>query len=189
MSFIRHAFRTMNPIAQLVMLTCIVLTFMAVAAFVGLIWVTGGNVSDMQALTQASQTGMLDRAAMLAMNNANQLLAFLGASLAFAALVGSPFLGRFFLNRPPWLMVGLAAVMALGMSPVLDFTYRLNEWALVPGSSLHEWAGALEAKAAAMTETLLRIGSVGDLMAVLVAVAVLPACVKNGSFEAPFNPC
>ena len=96
MSFIRHAFRTMNPIAQLVMLTCIVLTFMAVAAFVGLIWVTGGNVSDMQALTQASQTGMLDRAAMLAMNNANQLLAFLGASLAFAALVGSPFLGRFF---------------------------------------------------------------------------------------------
>ena len=88
MSFIRHAFRTMNPIAQLVMLTCIVLTFMAVAAFVGLIWVTGGNVSDMQALTQASQTGMLDRAAMLAMNNANQLLAFLGASLAFAALVG-----------------------------------------------------------------------------------------------------
>ena len=57
MSFIRHAFRTMNPIAQLVMLTRIVLTFMAVAAFVGLIWVTGGNVSDMQALTQASQTG------------------------------------------------------------------------------------------------------------------------------------
>ena len=188
MSFIRHAFRTMNPIAQLVMLTCIVLTFMAVAAFVGLIWVTGGTLSDMQALTQASQTGMLDRAAMLAMNNANQLLAFLGASLAFAGLVGSSFLGRFFLHRPAWMMVGLAAVMALGMSPVLDFTYRLNEWALVPGSSLHEWAGALEAQAAAMTETLLRIGSVGDLMAVLVAVAVLPALCEEWLFRGTVQP-
>ena len=85
-------------------------------------------------------------------------------------------------------MVGLAAVMALGMSPVLDFTYRLNEWALVPGSSLHEWAGALEAKAAAMTETLLRFGSVGDLMAVLVAVAVLPALCEEWLFRGTVQP-
>ena len=141
----------------------------------------------MQALTQASQTGMLDRSAMLAMNNANQLLAFLGASLAFAGLVGSPFSAAF-PNRPSWLMVGLAAVMALGMSPVLDFTYRLNEWALIPGSSLHEWAGALEARAAMMTETLLRIGHVGDLMAVLVAVAVLPALCEEWLFRGTVQP-
>lgn len=188
MSFIRHAFRTMNPIAQLVMLACIVLTFMAVAAFVGLMWVTGGNVGEMELLTQASQNGMLDRASMLAMNNANQLLAFLGASLAFAWLVGSAFLGRFFLNKPSWLMLGLAAIMALGMSPILDFTYRLNEWALIPGSSIHEWAGALEAQAAMMTKSLLRFDNAEGLLAVLIAVAALPAICEEWLFRGTVQP-
>ena len=39
MSFIRRAFQTMHPAAQVVLLSCIVLTFMALAAGVGVVWV------------------------------------------------------------------------------------------------------------------------------------------------------
>ena len=82
MSFIRNAFQTMHPAAQVVMLGCIVLTFMALAAGVGVLWASGGDAAQMQTLMQQGATGELDRSAVLAMNNANQLMAFLGASLA-----------------------------------------------------------------------------------------------------------
>ena len=165
MSFIRNAFQTMHPAAQVVMLGCIVMVFMALAAGVGVLWASGGDAAKMQTLMQQGATGELDRSAVLAMNNANQIMAFLGASLAFAALVGKSFLGRFFLHAPALQMLGLAVVIALGMSPVLDFTYRLNEWALVPGSDLHQWAGALEAQAMVLTKALLAFSGASEVWA------------------------
>ena len=91
---------------------------MAVAAFVGLIWVTGGNVSDMQALTQASQTGMLDSRGHVGHEQREPTLGISRCLTRLCMAVGA-FLGRFFLKKPSWLMLGLAAIMALGMSPVL----------------------------------------------------------------------
>ena len=151
MSFVRNAFQTMHPLAQTVMLGCIVLTCMALGAGMGVLWLSMAHGTDPAALTQA---GAMTRESMLVLNNANQLVAFLGASLAFGALVGFPFLGGFALKRPHGTMLLLAVVLALGMSPLLDFSYRMNEWMLVPGSSIHAWAGALEAQAMAMTRTI-----------------------------------
>ena len=188
MSFIRNAFQTMHPAAQVVMLGCIVLTFMALAAGVGVLWASGGDAAQMQTLMQQGATGELDRSAVLAMNNANQLMAFLGASLAFAALVGMSFLGRFFLQAPALKMLGLAVVIALGMSPVLDFTYRLNEWALVPGSDLHQWAGGLEAQAMVLTKALLAFSGTSEVWAVLFSVAVLPALCEEWLFRGTLQP-
>ena len=188
MSFIHHAFQTMNPLAQVVMLGCIVLTFMALAAGAGVLWASGGDPAAMQALMQAGQTGGLQRDAVLAMNNANQLMAFLGASWAFAGLVGLGFLGRFFMGAPRPRMLLLAVVVALGMSPVLDFTYRLNEWALVPGSDLHAWAGALEAQAMALTKALLTFEQTSEVWAVLLSVAVLPAVCEEWLFRGTLQP-
>ena len=188
MSFIRRAFQTMHPAAQVVMLGCLVLTSMALAAGLGMAWVSNGDVGELQLLIEASQTGKLSREAMLAMNNANQLLAFFGASWAFAALVGQSFLGRFFLSAPSWNMAFLAAVVALGMSPVLDFTYRINEWMLVPGSDFHSWAGALEAQAAQITESLLTFESTSDVWPVLISVALLPALCEEWLFRGTLQP-
>ena len=188
MSFVRNAFQTMHPLAQLVMLGCIVLTFMALAAGAGVLWVAGGDAAAMQSLMQRGATGQLDRAAVLAMNNANQLMAFLGGSFAFAALVGRQYLGRFFLKLPAWNMLGLAVAIALGMSPVLDLTYRINEWALVPGSELHAWAGGLEAQAMLLTKAILSFTQDADVWAVLLSVAVLPAICEEWLFRGTVQP-
>lgn len=188
MSFVRHAFQTMHPAAQTVMLACIVLTFMALAAGLGLVWVSNGDVAELQALMEASQTGRLSREAMLAMNNANQMLAFFGASWMFAVLVGKRFLGGFFMNKPSVNMMFLAVVVSLGMSPLLDFTYRLNEWALVPGSEFHTWAGALEAQAMAITKSLLAFDSISAAWPVLLSVAVLPAVCEEWLFRGTLQP-
>ena len=59
----------MHPAAQIVMLACLVLTFMALAAGVGILWVSNGDMAELQRLMEASQTGQLSREAMLAMNN------------------------------------------------------------------------------------------------------------------------
>ncbi len=187
MSFIQHAFQTMHPAAQVVFLACLVLTLMAVAAFAGMLWAAGGDVAAMQSMVTSGMDA-LDRSDVLAMNNLNQLLAFFGASWAFAALVGRNHLGRFFTGAPTWGMVGLAAALAVGMSPVLDLTYRLNEWALVPGSALHAWAGALEAQAMAMTKIILDLDNGPGLVAVLVSVAVLPALCEEWLFRGTLQP-
>ena len=178
----------MHPAAQIVMLACLVLTFMALAAGVGILWVSNGDMAELQRLMEASQTGQLSREAMLAMNNANQLLAFFGASWAFAALVGTGHLGRFFLGAPTLNMVFLAVVVALGMSPILDFTYRLNEWALVPGSDFHSWAGALEAQAMAITKSILAFENTAAMGPVLVSVAFLPALCEEWLFRGTLQP-
>ena len=92
MSFIQRAFQTMHPAAQVVFLACLVLTLMAVAAFAGMLWAAGGDVAAMQSLVTSGMDA-LDRSDVLAMNNLNQILAFFGASWAFAALVGRSHLG------------------------------------------------------------------------------------------------
>ena len=188
MSFVRHAFQTMHPAAQVVMLACIVLTFMALAAGVGMVWASNGNMAELQSLMTDSQTGQLPRKAMLAMNNANQLLAFFGASWAFAALVGRRHLGGFYLRAPAVRMLLLAGIVALGMSPLLDFTYRLNEWALVPGSDVHTWAGALESQAMVITKSILQFSSTTDVLPVLFSVAVLPALCEEWLFRGTLQP-
>ena len=185
MSFVRNAFQTMHPLAQTVMLGCIVLTCMALGAGMGVLWLSMAHGTDPAALTQA---GAMTRESMLVLNNANQLMAFLGASLAFATLVGMSFLGRFFLHAPALKMLGLAVVIALGMSPVLDFTYRLNEWALVPGSDLHQWAGGLEAQAMVLTKALLAFSGTSEVWAVLFSVAVLPALCEEWLFRGTLQP-
>ena len=182
MSFIQRAFQTMHPLMQVIFLACVVLSFMGLGAFVGMMWLGGAqggmDINDI----------MSDRSSILVMNNVNQLFGFLGASWAFAALVGKDHLGGFYLQTPAtWAMV-VATVLAIGLSPVLDLTFRINEWMLVPGSSFHEWAGALEAQAAELTRALLQFEGGADPMLVLFSVAVLPAVCEEWLFRGTLQP-
>ena len=93
MSFVQKRLPNHASSPKPVMLGCIVLTFMALAAGAGVLWLSGGDAAAMQSLMQQGATGQLDRAAVLAMNNANQLVAFLGGSFAFARPGGAPILG------------------------------------------------------------------------------------------------
>ena len=188
MSFIRNAFQTMHPAVQVIMLGCLVLTLMALSAGVAVMWITEGDAVKIQSIVQQGAEGELNRSAVFAMNNANQIMAFLGASFAFAALVGMPFLGRFYLRTPTLKMLGVAILMALSMSPILDFTYRLNEWLLIPGSNLHQWAGGLEAQAMALTKALLEFSTTSDVWVVLISVAVLPAVCEEWLFRGTLQP-
>ena len=176
----------MHPVMQVVFLSCVVLTMLALAAGTGALWVTGGDPAKIADLANPNVT--MSRAEILVLNNANQILGFFGAAWAFAALVGTAHLGGFFLHRPAWKWVGLAAVLAVGMSPVLDLTFRLNEWLLVPGSPLHTWAGDLEAQAAALTEQILRFSSTAEGVAVLISVAFLPALCEEWLFRGTLQP-
>ncbi|MDA0728300.1 MAG: CPBP family intramembrane metalloprotease [Bacteroidetes bacterium] len=186
MSFIRHAFQTMHPAMQMVMLACITLSMLAAAAVVGVLWVTGGNVEGMMAM--ASPEVLMDRANILVLNNANQLVGFLAGAWLFAALVGRSHLGGFFMKRPNGIMWLWAAVVAVCASPLLDLTYRINEWALVPGSSLHAWAGSLEAQAAVLTQRILTFSSPVEGVAVLFSVALLPALCEEWLFRGALQP-
>lgn len=188
MSFIRNAFQTMHPAVQVIMLGCLVLTLMALSAGVAVMWITEGDAVKIQSIVQQGAEGELNRSAVFAMNNANQIMAFLGASFAFAALVGMPFLGRFYLRAPTLKMLGVSILMALSMSPILDFTYRLNEWLLIPGSNLHQWAGGLEAQAMALTKALLEFSTTSDVWVVLISVAVLPAVCEEWLFRGTLQP-
>ena len=171
MSFIRNAFQTMHPVLQIVMLGCMVLSFMMIALIIGTFWL------GVDAIQSAETTEMI------VISDLNQVVGFLGASLVFAGLVGREHLGGFFLKAPAASMFGLAVLIALGMSPLLDFTYRINEWMLVPGSALHEWAGALEEQAAIMTKSLLSFETNFDVVVVLFSVAVLPAVCEEWLFR------
>ena len=95
MSFIRNAFQTMHPAVQVIMLGCLVLTLMALSAGVAVMWITEGDAVKIQSIAQQGAEGELNRSAVFAMNNANQIMAFLGASFAFAAVVGKTILARF----------------------------------------------------------------------------------------------
>ena len=177
----------MHPVAQVVFLGCLVLTFMAMAAFAGVLWVSGGDLAASQRVLAGGERG-LNRRTLLVMNNMNQLLAFLGAGWVFAGIVGLGFLGRFFMKPPRPIFWLLAAVIALGMSPLMDWSYRLNEWALVPGSALHAWAGSLEAQAMAMTRSILAFSEGAGLGMVLVSVALLPALCEEWLFRGTLQP-
>jgi len=129
--------------------------------------------------------------ATLLLNSLNQILAFAGAGFVYAMLhgpgrgVGFSQTGR---NKHLFKFLIGAVIITLGFSPFLDLTYRLNEWLLVDGSTLHTMAAALEADAARITEAMLKMETSNQFLATLVAVAFLPAICEEWLFRGALQP-
>ena len=195
MTFIQNAFHNLHPLLQLIFIICVSVTGMGVSVFFGTYlsaWIcgTGDTLPElMSSLNNLESTSGV--CATLLLNSLNQILAFAGAGFVYAMLHG-PGRGIGFSqtekNKHLFKFLIGAVIITLGFSPFLDLTYRLNEWLLVDGSTLHTMAAALEADAARITEAMLKMETSNQFLATLVAVAFLPAICEEWLFRGALQP-
>ena len=195
MTFIQNAFHNLHPLLQLIFIICVSVTGMGVSVFFGTYlsaWIcgTGDTLPElMSSLNNLESTSGV--CATLLLNSLNQILAFAGAGFVYAMLhgpgrgVGFSQTGK---NKHLFKFLIGAVIITLGFSPFLDLTYRLNEWLLVDGSTLHTMAAALEADAARITEAMLKMETSNQFLATLVAVAFLPAICEEWLFRGALQP-
>ena len=195
MTFIQNAFHNLHPLLQITFIICVSVTGMGVSVFFGTYlsaWIcgTGDTLPElMTSLMNLESTSSI--CATLLLNSLNQILAFAGAGFVYAMLhgpgrgVGFSQTGR---NKHLFKFLIGAVIITLGFSPFLDLTYRLNEWLLVDGSTLHTMAAALEADAARITEAMLKMETSNQFLATLVAVAFLPAICEEWLFRGALQP-
>lgn len=195
MTFIQKAFRNLHPLIQFVFIICVSLTGMGVAVFLGSFisaWTcgTGASLTEM-----ISAMGNLESdagiCANLVLNSLNQIFAFGAAGLAYTLMQGAgPGIGfssegkNIHLNK----FLISAVIITLGFSPFLDLTFRLNKWLIVEGSQLHTMAAALEAEAMRITEAMLQMETYQQLIATLIAIAILPAICEEWLFRGTLQP-
>jgi len=195
MTFIQNAFHNLHPLLQLTFIICVSITGMGLSVFFGtyvsaLICGTGDTLPElMSSLMNLESTSGI--CANLLLNSLNQILAFAGAGFVYAMLhgpgrgIGFSQTGK---NEHLFKFLIGAMIITLGFSPFLDLTYRLNEWLLVDGSTLHTMAAALEAEAARITQAMLQMETSNQFLATLVAVAVLPAICEEWLFRGALQP-
>lgn len=191
---IRKAFEGMHPWVQVVFFGSMMVTGIAVAAFVGIAAMAGANGWSLEhAMTVAGQpnspAGFWSN---IVVNSANQLIGFAGAALAFGWLFSRRRLDRMGLRTtrgPLWAWLGLAAMATVGALPLLDLSHRLNAWLIqfLP-NGLRELADYFEQLAADTTEALLVSTEPGATLALLLAIAVLPGVCEELAFRSVFQP-
>jgi uncharacterized protein len=195
MTFIQNAFHNLHPLLQLTFIICVSITGMGLSIFFGTYlssWIcgTGDTLPElMSSLTNLESTSGI--CANLLLNSLNQVLAFAGAGFVYAMLhgpgrgVGFSQTGK---NKHLFKFLIGAVIITLGFSPFLDLTYRLNEWLLVDGSTLHTMSAALESEAARITQAMLQMETSNQFLATLVAVAILPAICEEWLFRGALQP-
>lgn len=191
---IRKAFEGMHPLLQVIFFGSMIFTGMAIAAFTGIAVVAltqGWTMEHVMKIAgePASHDGFWTN---IAVNSANQLIAFGGAALAFGWLFGRTKLDGMGFAKPHGSFLGWAAVAVAGTlccAPLLDLSYRLNTWGMefLP-PTLRESADYLEQLAAETTQAMLSFPGASASGAVLIAVAFLPALCEELAFRSVYQP-
>jgi uncharacterized protein len=85
----------------------------------------------------------------------------------------------------PAALLGLVAVLVVGMMPLSAVVVEWNKAIKLPSSlaGFEQWATNLEQRATELTEFLLKLDSVGDLLWALLVVAVIPAVGEELAFR------
>lgn len=186
---IRTAFQTMHPFGQIVFFFCMVLMGMGIASGAGLALLAAfQGHSTAEAIAFAgdpnSYEGMIYN---LAINALNQLISFgLMAWIASRIFAGRVFLQLKWPKRAwGWWAIGLA----WAAQPVIDLTFRLNQWLLkfFPTAWI-EAADRLEALAAEVTKSMLTFTEFWQFPSTLVIVAFLPALCEEFTFRGILQP-
>lgn len=183
----------MHPVLQVVFFFSILLTGMAVAMGIGLFVLADSGSGGIESVMEwaGRPNSPRGRQVNLILNSLNQIVAFGGGALLFHLLFGGrmkevavPVGGP----RPGFAWLGMAAVLALAMAPVLDVTYRLNrlmlEWIPVVGENVAFYEDAAEV----VTRALLTMPDMESFLSILVAIAVLPAIFEEIAFRGVLMP-
>lgn len=127
----------------------------------------------------------------LALNSFAQVIGFGSAGLVYSTLMASG-TGVGFNNESraenlQYFLLGGVAI-TLMFSPVMDLSYRLNEWLLVEGSALHTFAAEFEEQAAKLTKDMLVMDTPLQFILALTGVAVVPAVFEEYLFRGTLQP-
>lgn len=85
----------------------------------------------------------------------------------------------------PVALLGLVAALVVGMMPLSAVVVEWNKAVKLPSflAGFEQWATELEQRATELTEFLLKLESVGDLLWALLVVAVIPAVGEELTFR------
>ena len=196
MSFIQQAFRNLHPMFQLIFICCVFTTGMWVTVTIGInivhyfCYPTISITEFTSQLELAKTDGGVCGA--LFLNSFNQIIAFGSAGLAFAILYGN-FTGVGFTTKGVstklWRFLIGGGVLTVCFVPILDITFRINEWIISKlGAEVYSIALELEERASDMTQAMLQIDSTNSFVITLVAMAVLPAVFEEFVFRGTLQP-
>lgn len=127
----------------------------------------------------------------LALNSLSQIVGFGATGLIYSSLMASGtgigFNSEGQTKNLLYFLLGGAAITVI-FSPILDISYRLNEWMLVEGSAIHTFAAEFEAQAALLTKDMLVMDTPLQYLFVLTGVALIPAIFEEYLFRGTLQP-
>ncbi|MFM1932508.1 MAG: hypothetical protein RL226_1811 [Bacteroidota bacterium] len=181
---IRSSLQTMHPLLQLVFFACITVMLIAISAGLALAILSSLQTIDASSIEAINTPPYTEAkiAALRLLNAANQLIGFLGASLLFGLLTGFDNVKKFFL-RFPAPTIALVPILMLFSLPLIQAAYEINTALIPEGSLIESLFKPTEQKLADMTEAMLQMDSIGELILMLVIVAVLPGIAEEFIFR------
>ena len=191
---IRTAFEGMHPWVRVIFFGSMVLTGIAVAAFVGVAAVSvahGWSIEHTMVVAGQPETahGFWTN---IVVNCANQLIAFGAAGLAFGWLFQRDRLDGLALRWSRGSLLQWTVLAGVGMVcalPFIDLSHRLNTWLIqfLP-DVLRDQADYFERLATQTTEALLISPAPFAGLALMVAIAVLPGVCEEIAFRSVLQP-
>ncbi|MFZ6051840.1 CPBP family intramembrane glutamic endopeptidase [Halocola ammonii] len=115
-------------------------------------------------------------------NAANQLGSFIVASILFVVMFSREAVDDFWSKRGSWMLLFVPIFMIFTLSQI-EWTIRLNEWLIPEGSTLEGIFKPFEDRAADMTERMMNMPNVSDLLLNLLLFAALPAVGEELAFR------
>lgn len=191
---IRTAFEGMHPWVRVIFFGSMVLTGIAVAAFAGVAAVAvahGWSIEHTMVVAGQPETadGFWTN---IAVNSANQLIAFGAAGLAFGWLFRRNRLDNLALRWSRGSLLRWTVLTGIGMvcaMPFIDLSHRLNTWLIqfLP-NAVRDQADYFERLATQTTEALLISPEPYAGLALMAAIAVLPGVCEEIAFRGVLQP-
>lgn len=183
-ALISTVFHNMPPLLKAFFFLALFLIMASIGSVLGLTIASywcGLPLEDALKLLQ-QEIGAEEACSLKVMNVANQLFAFLGASLVFRVIFGKRSVNGFWLGMPngtAWLL----PLLALFSLPLIQAAYEVNTALIPEGGYLESVFLPKEALAEQMTEAMLAMSSWRDVLINLFVVALVPAVCEELAFR------
>lgn len=112
----------------------------------------------------------------------SQIVGFLGSALLFLWIFGKKVVNDFWLQRPVS-TISLVPLLAILSLPLIEASFRFNQWLIPDDSALAQWAKPLEDQAEELTNAMLAMDGGVDLFWNIILVALIPAICEEFAFR------